>query len=282
MEHNKKPIEELLEFCIINVDKPSGMTSFKVADSIRKILNARKTGHFGTLDPKVTGVLPVALNRACKLSNYFMKKDKEYIGKMHVHKEIGREELEEEMSKFLGKIVQKPPVKSSVKRVLRERQINKFKISKVEMAKKGMIVEFHSDVQAGTYIRKLVSDLGERIGGAHMTELRRVRAGIFKEKDSHKLEEIEDAVKDWKNGDESKLRKMLVYAGVIKQLITGVQVRKESINDLLNGKPLMKEDVDGRIPNSEMLSVFLKDKFIGVYRRVTEGDIIARAEFVFN
>ncbi len=68
---SQKPIQELLEFCIINVDKPAGITSFDVCEEIRKILSLKKAGHFGTLDPMVTGVLPVALNRACKLSNYF-------------------------------------------------------------------------------------------------------------------------------------------------------------------------------------------------------------------
>ena len=84
----EKPIQELLEFSIINVDKPAGMTSFDVVEKIRKILGLRKTSHFGTLDPMVTGVLPVALNRTCKLSGFFMGHDKEYVGKMKIHKEI--------------------------------------------------------------------------------------------------------------------------------------------------------------------------------------------------
>src|SRR3989344_913560 len=162
----KKSIKELLDFCIINIDKPRGITSFKTAEIIKKILNADKIGHFGTLDLNVTGVLPIALNRACKLSDFFMRKDKEYIGHMYLHKRISQEELKREMEKFIGKIMQKPPVKSGVKRVLRARIINKFQIVKMTDEKNGMIVEFHSDVQAGTYIRKLISDLGDKIGGA--------------------------------------------------------------------------------------------------------------------
>ena len=75
----EKSIKELLEFGILNIDKPSGPTSFSVSDFVReklKGLGVRKTSHFGTLDPKVTGVLPIALNRACKLTGYFMKKKK--------------------------------------------------------------------------------------------------------------------------------------------------------------------------------------------------------------
>jgi H/ACA ribonucleoprotein complex subunit 4 len=280
----QKNINELLEFCIINADKPAGITSFDCIEKIRKIFNAKKAGHFGTLDPMVTGVLPVALNRACRLSNYFMKKDKEYIGKMQIHSDISEEELKKEMEKFIGKIMQKPPVLSRVKRVLRERTINKFKILK----KDGRIVEFESNVQAGTYIRKLISDLGERIGGAHMTELRRIKAGIFEIDKSCKIEEIEKAFRNWKEKkDENELRKILIPAEIIKRIITSVQVREESVKSLLNGKPLMKKDVY-EIPNSELISAFFKDRFIGVYRTVSsesldsENSIIAKPEFVMN
>ncbi|MBS3075691.1 RNA-guided pseudouridylation complex pseudouridine synthase subunit Cbf5 [Candidatus Pacearchaeota archaeon] len=277
----QKPISELLEFSIINVDKPAGLTSFKVCEKIRNIFNAKKAGHFGTLDPMVTGVLPVAFNRACRLSNYFMIKNKEYIGKMQIHSDISEEELKEEMEKFNGKIMQKPPVKSRVKRVLRERNVDKFKIIK----KQGKIVEFESDVQAGTYIRKLISDLGERIGGAHMIELRRIKAGIFRENESHKIEEIEKAFKEWKAGREDKLRKMLIPAEIIKQIITSVQVKEEAVKELLNGKPLMKKEIASSEPSgseNSKLAVFNKERFIGIYKVIEDKDILARAEFVLN
>ncbi|MEK6936362.1 MAG: RNA-guided pseudouridylation complex pseudouridine synthase subunit Cbf5, partial [Nanoarchaeota archaeon] len=176
----EKPIQELLEFCIINVDKPAGCTSFDTSEKIRRIFSGRKTGHFGTLDPMVTGVLPMALNRACKLVGYFMHHDKVYVGKMQLHKEISEDDLKKEMEKFIGKIKQMPPVKSAVKREIRERTVNKFEIIKFNKR----IIGFVADVEAGTYIRKLVSDLGDKIGGAHMIELRRIKAGIFEIKNS--------------------------------------------------------------------------------------------------
>ncbi|NQV08997.1 RNA-guided pseudouridylation complex pseudouridine synthase subunit Cbf5, partial [Candidatus Woesearchaeota archaeon] len=141
----QKPISELIKFSIINIDKPTEHTSFDVVARIRDIFHTKKVGHFGTLDPKVTGVLPISLNRACKLSDFFMHHDKEYIGKMYVHKEVNKKKLEKEMKKFIGKILQKPPVKSSVKRVERERTINKYKILKVD----GKTISFHEDVEAG-------------------------------------------------------------------------------------------------------------------------------------
>jgi len=290
----EKSINELLEFSIINVDKPAGITSFVCADKIRNILEAKKVGHTGTLDPIVTGVLPVLLNRATRLSNYFMKKDKVYIGKMYLHADITEAQLKKEMDAFIGKIMQKPPVRSRVKRVLRERIVNKFKIIK----KEGRTVEFESDVQAGTYIRKLISDLGENIGGAHMIELRRTKAGIFNIKDSHSLEEIQEAYDEYKKGKEESLRKMLIPAEIVKQVVTSLQVKEESVKGLLNGKPLMSPDIIGKIPNSELFSVFFKERFIGVYNskmgpefleskslKITDearSNIIAKPEFVMN
>ncbi len=277
-KQTQKPISELIEFCIINVDKPAGLTSFQTCEKVRKLFDAKKAGHTGTLDPMVTGVLPVMLNRACRLSNYFMKKDKEYVGKMMLHKDISEAELAKHMEAFIGKIMQKPPVRSRVKRVLRERIVNKFKIIK----KEDRIVEFVSDVQAGTYIRKLCSDLGEKIGGAHMIELQRTRAGIFNIEESHKIEEIQDAFKEYKQGKEDKLREMLIPAEIIQRVLTKLEVKDESVKSLLNGKPLMKEDIYKKMPNSELVSVFNRDKFIGIYRKAEEGDIIAKAEFVMN
>src|SRR3989338_1590357 len=115
----EKSIQELLEFGIINLDKPSGPTSFDISDFVRKKLQLRKTSHFGTLDPKVKGVLPIALNRGCKLTGFFLGEDKEYVGIMRLHEEISTKELQEKINKkFLGKIKQLPPVKSRVARVL--------------------------------------------------------------------------------------------------------------------------------------------------------------------
>ena len=124
-----KSIQELLEFGIINIDKPSGPTSFDISDFVRKKLDLRKTSHFGTLDPRVTGVLPIALNRACKLTGYFLGEDKEYVGIMRVHEEISLGNIKKMIkNKFLGKITQMPPVKSRVKRQYRQREIKRFEL----------------------------------------------------------------------------------------------------------------------------------------------------------
>ncbi len=275
----EKSMKELLEFSIINVDKPSGPTSFQVDEKIKSWLGLRKTSHFGTLDPKVTGVLPIALNRACKLSDYFMKKDKIYVGIMHLHSEVGKEKLGKEMKKFVGKIKQLPPVKSRVKREEREREVRKFGILEIE----GRDVLFIAEVEAGTYIRKLCSDLGEKIGGAHMTELRRIKASMFSEEDESfvNLYDIEKAVEEYKKGKEEKLREILIPAEIISKILPVVQANKKSVRPLLTGKPIFKKDIKGKeIP--EKFAVFQENRFIEVARKVSEEDIIARPEFVFN
>jgi len=150
----KKPLPELLEFAILNIDKPSGPTSFNISDFVRKELGVRKTSHFGTLDPKVTGVLPIALNRACKLTGFFIGHNKEYVGIMRIHKEVELKEIEKIIKKkFTGVIKQTPPVRSRVKRQEREREIISFEILEQDENKKDFL--FKTKVQGGTYIRKL-------------------------------------------------------------------------------------------------------------------------------
>ena len=90
----EKTMKELLNFGIIIIDKPSGPTSFSVSEYVCKRLKLPKTSHFGTLDPLVTGVLPVALGRGCKLTGFFLGHDKTYVGIMHTHKEQDMKELQ--------------------------------------------------------------------------------------------------------------------------------------------------------------------------------------------
>jgi len=285
---NQKPISELLEFSIINIDKPSGPTSFQVDDFIKKALGLKKTCHFGTLDPKVTGVLPVALERACKLSEFFMRRDKTYVGIMKTHKEIKLEILQKIIDKeFIGKIKQLPPKRSKVKRQERVREIKKFEL----LEKQGKEVLFLADVEAGTYIRKLIHDLGLRIGGAHMAELRRTKAGIFSEEDKEwpiiNLYEFDKAIDEFKKGKEEKLRKILIPAEqAIKKIMPIVQAKEDNLKQLLIGKPLMKQDLaeKEKLPEEEIFAVFYGERFIEVARKSIEEDkeIIARPKFVLN
>ncbi len=274
----KKPLSELLEFGIINIDKPAGPTSFNVSDFVRKTLNSRKTSHFGTLDPKVTGVLPVALNRACKLTGYFLGEDKEYVGIMRIHEDVSSEKIEEIIKKkFLGKIKQTPPVKSRVKRQEREREIKKFEL----LEKEGKDILFKAEVQGGTYIRKLIDDLGKELGiGAHMLELRRIRAGIFKEDDK----EFVDLYK-LEKANEEELREIIIPAEeAIKKVYPIVEIKKENLKQIFTGKPIHKKDLikkqDWDV--GKIICIFSEEKFIGMYKVINKGDIFAKSEFVMQ
>lgn len=237
----EKTIQELINFGILNIDKPANCTSFDVVDHVRRSLGLSKAGHFGTLDPMVTGVLPIALEKTCKIQDYFMHHHKTYVGVMQVHKKITLEKLKQEMKNFLGVINQLPPRKSAVKRQIRQREIMKFEITKYDEDKKQ--AEFICEVEAGTYIRKLISDLGEKIGGAHMASLRRLKAGLFSSEDKEftSIEDFDLAVKEYGEGKQEKLRKMIIPAEIIINLLPVIEVNSEAIKKLKNGSPIFDE-----------------------------------------
>ena len=220
-----------------------------------------------------------------------MKKNKTYVGIMKIHKPLQKvakegelkltteEYLQKEMNKFVGKIMQKPPVKSRVKREERERGVFSWKILEFDKEKREVL--FETDVEAGTYIRKLISDLGERIGGAHMLGLRRTKAGIFYEKDKNFINLYElDKIKD----NEEKLKELIIPAEeAIKKIMPVVEVKEESVKKLLTGKPIMKQDLkkEKGVKRGDV-AVFSGNKFIEIAKIVKEGSIIAKPEFVKN
>jgi H/ACA ribonucleoprotein complex subunit 4 len=284
----QKSMQELLNFGIINIDKPSGPTSFDISDFVRKTLGiagVKKTSHFGTLDPKVTGVLPIALNRACKLTGFFLGEDKEYVGIMRIHEQVSLEKIREAIKeKFLGKINQMPPVKSRVKRAEREREIKRFDI----LEEAGKDILFIAEVQGGTYIRKLISDLGDHLGiGAHMLELRRIRAGIFKEEKSVNLYELEKAVEEYKNGNEKILREIILPGEVISEVYPIVEIHDKNLKNILTGKQIYKIDLKNsqdmkKFHEGNLVCIFCKDKFIEMAKLINDEQVFSKPEFVFQ
>ena len=277
-----KSLKELLEFSIINIDKSTGPTSFSVSQFVKKTLGLRKTSHLGTLDPIVTGVLPVALNRACRLNDYLMHRDKTYVGIMRIHLDVDDKTLNEEIKKFIGKITQLPPLGSRVKRAERIREIKRFEI----LERDGKDIIFISEVQAGTYIRKLIHDLGEKIGGAHMLELRRTKAGIFDEKDSVSLYDFESAVNEYKKGNEKPLRDILIPGEIVSQVLPVLFIHKDYVKKCLTGSPIFESFITNpeeikKLSKEDKIAAFSDNQFIGCYHFLG-GDIIARPEFVLN
>ncbi len=285
---SKKTIHELLEFGIINIDKPSGPTSFSVSDFVRYALGLRKTSHFGTLDPKVTGVLPVALNRACKLTGYFLGEDKEYVGIMRLHEDVELEKIRETIKgKFTGKIIQMPPVKSRVKRQNREREVYSFELLEQSQDKKDIL--FRVKCEGGTYIRKLIDDLGKELGiGAHMLELRRIQAGLFREEDKNypsiKMYDFEKAVDEYKNGNDLPLRKIIIPAEIISEIHPVIQIKEDNLKQIVTGKPIYKKELleDKGWKKDSVVSAFCNEKFIGMYKIFRGKEIFAKPEFVMQ
>jgi H/ACA ribonucleoprotein complex subunit 4 len=238
-KYGKKPeertVEEAIRNSIIIVDKHSGPTSHQITDWTKKIFGLNKAGHSGTLDPAVTGVLPIALENATKAMPVLMGLEKEYVGVMHLHKEVQEELLREVVKKFVGKIIQTPPVRSAVARRPREREIKFFDILEID----GKDVLFKVGCEAGTYIRKLCDEIGRSLGvGAQMKELRRTKVGSFVEEQSHPLMKIKDAYEFWKAGDEKPLRKILIPVEYAIMHTKRIFIKDLVVDAVCNGSPV--------------------------------------------
>jgi H/ACA ribonucleoprotein complex subunit 4 len=203
----ERSLEEYVRKGVVVVDKPAGPTSHQVSSWVKGIFGVEKAGHSGTLDPKVTGVLPVFLESATRLADALLSSSKEYVGVMRVHEDTSDEKINSVFSEFSGAIYQKPPLKSAVKRSLRTRQIYSLKL----LESSGRDSLFQVSCEAGTYIRKLVHDVGLVLGcGAHMQELRRTKAGSFTEEDALILQDIKDAFVSYKEtGREERIRSII-------------------------------------------------------------------------
>jgi H/ACA ribonucleoprotein complex subunit 4 len=187
---SERSVEEKLRFGLLVVDKPIGPTSHETASFVKKILNLSKTGHTGTLDFNVSGVLVVLLENSCKTAVLFKNHEKTYFGVFELGKDLDEDKIKEAMTFFVGEIYQKPPLASAVAKKLRTRKVYEFEF----LEKRGVKVLFKARVDAGTYIRTLCFHVGEFLGvGAEMIELRRTESGVFTEKQSVILQKLVDS-----------------------------------------------------------------------------------------
>jgi len=254
---NEISLLELIPHSVINVDKPAGLTSNDVVVEIKKIFGLKRCGHTGTLDPNVTGVLVVALENATKAMPVLMGLDKEYEGVMYLHKDVELKKLKEIISKnFIGEITQTPPIKSHVARKSRKRKIYSFVI----LEKNEKNIKFETKVESGTYIRKLCSDIGEKVGiKAQMKELRRTKVGHFAIEKSHSLDKIKKAYEYWKKGNEIPLKNILILVEKAIPHVKKVYVKYDSISYIRNGAPVKTLDIvklDSNIKRDETVAVF--------------------------
>lgn len=231
----ERAVEELINYGIINLNKPAGPTSHQVTDYVKKILNIKKAGHSGTLDPGVTGVLPIATERATRIVQYLLKAGKEYVCLMYIHKQIEKEKIKKLFEEFTGKIKQIPPVRSAIKRVERERFIYYINILEID----GQHVLFKIGCEAGTYIRKLVHDFGIKLKtGAHMKQLIRTKVGPFTDQDWYSLHDLKDAYEFWRQGDEIEIRKIILPIEKAIEHLPKIWIFDSTIKPLIHGTDL--------------------------------------------
>ncbi len=262
----KRPIKDLINNGIVVIDKPKGPTSHEVSNWVKRILNINVAGHCGTLDPKVTGVLPIGLNNATKCIPYWHLLPKEYVGVMHLHRDTDENSIKKIFKEFTGKIYQRPPLKSSVKRSLRIRKIHNLDL--IEKDEKNVL--FDVKCQSGTYIRTLCEDIGEALGtSAHMQELRRTKSGPFDEKDMCYLQDLQDAYIFWKeDGDEEELRKIIKPLEYGLKHLKKVVVKDSAVDAICHGSNVYLGGIckisKGIGPSENVVIETLKGECIGI------------------
>nr|BAE96937.2 Cbf5 [Pyrolobus fumarii] [Pyrolobus fumarii 1A] len=204
---------------------------------IKRMFGLSKAGHGGTLDPKVTGVLPVALEEATKIIGMVVHTPKEYICVMQLHEPVEEKKLLEAIKVFTSTIYQRPPLRSSVKRSLRTKTI--YEIELLEYTGRYALMRVLCD--PGTYMRKLCHDIGLYLGvGAHMRELRRTKSGPFREAYGLvKLQDLSEALYRWKQeGKDDLLRKYILPMEYAVAHLKKVVIRDSAVDAIAHGAHL--------------------------------------------
>ena len=267
---SKRPIKEHLRNGIVNLDKPSGPTSTTVSDWVKKILNANKAGHCGTLDPKVTGVLVVPIDNATKVIPTLLPSPKTYVGTARFHKDLPLKDIQSLFRQFTGTIYQKPPLRSAVVRKLRKRTIYSSEI----IEKSGQDVLFQVKCEAGTYIRKLIHDIGTISCGAHMSELRRTAAASFDESTLVTLQQLSEAQYLFKaKGDDSLLRKYIQPVETAVKSTPKIVVQDSTVESLCHGAVL-------NVPGISKFQEFKIGERVAIL--TLKGELIALAESMID
>ncbi len=278
----------------IFIDKPKNITSFDVIQKLRRILNIKKIGHSGTLDPFATGILAVALGEATKSIHYFnptkvyafnivfgeSKDTDDITGKTVNRSNIipTLEEIDQCLKKFIGKLSQVPPKYSAVKvngkrayKLARNNEKFELKAKKVSIKSLECLVTknskeycFKMECSPGTYVRSIARDLGKMLGTfAYVSELRRIKIGGIEEKDIILLDKFEE----------------LVHIGVHFEVM-------HSIRDVLDDIPavLIDDELSHKFQNglsfeyhskkfeTDYLLIETKNRFVGIGRE-TKGKI---------
>lgn len=220
---------------VVVIDKPMGPTSHQVTSWVRDMLGVSKAAHGGTLDPRVTGVLPVGVGVAVRAMDSLHHGTKEYVGVMKMHGNIDRVRLDDIVGEFTSEIIQTPPVRSAVKRAPRKRTIHSFEVVEID----GRNVLFRVECDSGTYVRSLCVDMGDALGiGAHLQDLRRTRAGRMEEDDAVSLHDLRDALEGHAKGESDDLDRILRPLEAVLEHLPSVEVKDSAVDALCHGADL--------------------------------------------
>ncbi len=254
----------------IIVDKPLRITSRDVSVIIKRLARVSKAGHVGTLDPNVSGVLPVAVGRSRKLIRYVIGQEKEYVGVVRFSKVPKEEDVRDAFSRLTGVIEQVPPKESAVAKRKRKRRVFSFQLLEL-VGKKAL---FRAVVEAGTYIRVLCKDVGRLLGiNAVMDELRRVRVGNIDESMAHNLHYITFAFHlFFDKHDDSMLKQVLLPPDALLARYKKVVIRQSAAENLMKGAELMRPGIleSDDFVKGEVVRIYTNNLFVGMGRAVVD------------
>jgi H/ACA ribonucleoprotein complex subunit 4 len=250
------------------VDKPFGPTSNQVSYWVKEMLDRQKAGHFGTLDPNATGVLPVGLDSGTRVQDALSQARKEYVFEAELREGKDEKEVNRQLQSFEGVNTQTPPDHSAVKQEERQREV--YDIELIE--KKGKSILGRVSCESGFYVRVLVEQLGEKLGTeAEMEELRRTRQGGFDEEEAHTLQEVVDAYRFYKDdGNKEKIREVLHPIEHAVKDVKKIVVKDSAVNAVANGSNL------GSTGISKLQDGIEKGEAVGIM--TLKGELVALAE----
>ncbi|ELZ21865.1 RNA-guided pseudouridylation complex pseudouridine synthase subunit Cbf5 [Natrinema limicola] len=258
---------ELLTFGVVNLDKPPGPSSHQVSGWLRDAVDETladcgadvtidRAAHAGTLDPKVTGCLPIMLGDATRLAPVFLEGAKEYVAVLECHAPVPAD-AESVVAEFEGPIYQKPPRKSAVSRRLRVREI--YDLEVLEAEERRLLVRIRCE--SGTYVRKLCHDLGLALGtGAHMGHLRRTMTEPFDDRTLHSAHDFLDALAFWlEDDDPDPLYEVVDPAERILEGIPSVVIAESAAREVAEGAPVYAPgvlDADDDIERDSLVACY--------------------------
>ena len=286
---------------IIFLDKTAGQSSNYALQRVKRLLNAKKAGHTGSLDPLATGVLPLCFGEATKVSQFLLEADKRYLVKVVLGKRtdsgdsdgatlkiqrqinVESETLVAALNKFEGVIQQLPPMYSALKYkgvplykfarkgVNIERKLRSVTVRKIVLLNfEDNIVDIDVTCSKGTYIRTLADDLGEELGcGAHVSQLRRIQAGRFTIDGCRKLDDLE-AIKE--SGGLGALDELLIPMDQAITEMPQVLLERKTAKQIKSGQAVFLDEV----PENGLVRLYEGKSFIGIGVINIEGKVAPR------